>query len=264
MSTACSITRQEPASPLCEPRLRLYCFHHAGGNAASFATWPQALPGFDVWAVQLPNRYGGGAVAVSRMEDLLPPLLERFDACQQTALPPLPFAFYGHSLGALVAYELGQVVHRRGEAAPFALAVSGHRAPGQPLRRTPLHDLSQERLVEQLRRLQGMPAGLLDNPKLLPYLLPMLRADLRLSEQYPPADHPPLPIPLLGFRGSDDPILAAAEFEAWSQHSSKPSVLRTLPGGHFFDAASLAMLQRHLADDLTPLAVELGLKALAR
>ncbi|CAJ0809883.1 thioesterase II family protein [Ralstonia flaminis] len=239
-------------TPVIAPRLRLYCFHHAGGSAGNFAKWPAGLPSFEVRAIQLPHRFlPAGVARASHLDELLPGMADEVAGAQADALP---FAFYGHSLGALVAFELTRTLRARGGPQPVALAISGHRAPHRRLGRPPICELEQTAFIDRLRGLGGMPESVLTDTRTLSYILPTLRADLRLSEIYDHRDEPPLLLPLFGFRGKEDPLLNEADFGAWADITRGPSVLRTLPGHHFFEQEGLEALHAHLAADLTPLA----------
>ncbi|HDR9275998.1 TPA: thioesterase [Burkholderia vietnamiensis] len=233
------------------PRARVYCFHHAGGNAASFSSWAGRLAaGIDIWAAQLPNRFAAALQPRTTVHAVMPAMVAAFDALRAGDGGAVPFAFYGHSLGALFAYELARTLSAVRETGPTILAVSGHRAPNRPLRRAALYDLDDESLVAQLRALGGIADGLLDDTRLWRFILPMLRADLYMSEAYSPTATVPLAIPLLGFRGESDPLLVLGEFDDWAMHTSAGCRLYTLPGGHFFDDAATRRLQDLLSDAL--------------
>ncbi|WP_244098192.1 thioesterase II family protein [Burkholderia ambifaria] len=233
------------------PRVRLYCFHHAGGNASSFSSWAGKLAdGVEIWAAQLPNRFGTAHRTRATIDTVLPAMLAAFDALYVGDTRAVPFAFYGHSLGALLAFELARALFAARKRGPAVLAVSGHRAPDRPLRRAPLHDLDDDAFVAQLRALGGIADGLLDDSRLRPFLLPMLRADLYMSEAYSPLLEQLLAIPLIGFRGESDPLLTADEFDGWTAHTAASCNLHTLPGGHFFHDAAMSQLQDLLSDAL--------------
>ena len=120
--------------------------------------------------------------------------------------------------------------------------------------RPPICELEQTAFIDRLRGLGGMPESVLTDTRTLSYILPTLRADLRLSEIYDYREEPPLSLPLFGFRGQDDPLLNEADYAAWADVTRGPSVLRTLPGHHFFEQDGLEALHAHLEADLTPLA----------
>ncbi|WP_144638560.1 thioesterase II family protein [Bordetella genomosp. 13] len=232
----------------------LYCFHHAGGSAASYAAWRQGRPdGTRVCAVQLPCRAGQPVQGVATsMARLVPPLADAF--ARHRAGADTPFVFYGHSLGALVAFELTRALRRRGLPQPALLVVSGRRAPACALRGRPLWDRPDEELLDALARMGGMAPGLLASPKWRDFVLPSLRADLRLSDMYPRPVEPPLALPIHAFRGHDDPILAPDEIAAWRRETTAAGHVATLPGAHFFEAAGTRALLAHIDAELTALA----------
>ncbi|AOI68043.1 hypothetical protein WI73_21140 [Burkholderia ubonensis] len=249
-----------PARPRERALLRLVCFHHAGSSAACFAAWHAGLPDWiDVYAAQLPRAYRFDEAAGHAAHDTTPrALLDTWidallEALVSNVAGSAPFAFYGHSLGALVAYELVCALRRAGEPLPVALAVSGRRAPHCELAGAPLALLDDTSLVAVLERMGGVAHGLLHNDNWRTTFLPTLRDDLRVSDLYAPRDERPLDVPLLGFRGQDDPILTRDEFDAWRAATIGVVRMRELSGAHFFDAAGTAALQRHIAVDLESL-----------
>nr|WP_254212545.1 alpha/beta fold hydrolase [Burkholderia multivorans] len=235
----------------------MYCFHHAGGNASSFSSWAGKLgDGVEIWASQLPNRFDTAQRPLATIDTVIPAMIAALDALHAGDARAVPFAFFGHSLGALIAFELARALFAAGKRGPAALAVSGHRAPDRPLRRAPLHDLDDDAFVAQLRALGGIAGSLLDDSRLRPFLLPMLRADLYMSEAYSPLPGLLLAIPLIGFRGESDPLLTADEFDGWTTHTGASCSLHTLPGGHFFDDAAMRQLQDLLSDALLRVVAE--------
>lgn len=236
--------------------VRLYCFHHAGGSALSFGGWPKKLPaGVSVFAVQLPGRDGSGsAAAARRLQDLIAPLMRAWTLSRQDLDPAVPFVFYGHSLGALVAFELVRALRDAREPQPSVLFVSGRRAPHRPLLRTPLCDLPDEALLRDLDRLGGMTAQLSANEKWRAFFIPLLRADLRLTDHYEYSAAPPLAVPIYAYRGIDDPILTHEELAAWRRESTASFSMDVLSGTHFFDADGLRQLHARLTAVLARLA----------
>lgn len=225
-------------------RSRIFCFHHAGGSALSFGAWPRKLAdGISVFAVQLPGRDGVQPIgAARRVQDLVPPLMrawERFHAHTDIAVP---FVFYGHSLGALVAFELTRALHAARASTPAALFVSGRRAPHRPLEQPALCDLPEAELLRALEHLGGMPPLLLASEKWRAFFMATLRADLRLSDRYEYTAAAPLHVPVHAFRGERDPILGHEEFEAWRRETRGEFSATPLPGGHFFDDAGTRRL----------------------
>ena len=197
-------------------RLRLFCFPFAGGNAALFRPWQAILgPEIALSAVQLPGR--GARVFEPPYVDL--DLLVA--ALQQQIRPWLdrPFAFFGHSLGALVAFELTRALRRAGLPMPCALWVSGAEGPQTREIRHRLHDLKPADFTAALRDYGGTPQEVLDEEELMALLSPGLRADFALSERYVYRPQPPLDVPLHLLRGEDDPYVDARRAAGWSLES---------------------------------------------
>ena len=183
-------------------RLRLFCFPHAGGGALTYRMWPEALPAdVEVCAVQLPGRDG-------RIED---PAIDNLDALVDALVPELlplldrPFALFGHSMGAMISFEVARRLRARQLAVPQRMFVSGRRAPQLPPedeRRT--FDLPKDEFVEELGRLNGTPREVLEHPELLELLLPILRADFSVCQTYVYAPGEPLDVPITVLGGLED------------------------------------------------------------
>ena len=174
-------------------KFRLFCFPFAGGGTLSYRSWTEALkPLAVVCPASLPGREARlNEPAIDRMETLL-------DALEREIEPYLgtPFAFYGHSMGAIIAFELVRRLSKNGRPLPLALFVSGARAPQFRLGHQPPPEPSDTELLEQLRKLDGMPREILENPALLAVAIPALRADTRLYRNYVYYPGSPLPVRL--------------------------------------------------------------------
>ncbi|VAW31023.1 Thioesterase in siderophore biosynthesis gene cluster, partial [hydrothermal vent metagenome] len=210
--------------------LRLFCFPHAGGGANGYREWVAGLaPEIEVLPVQLPGREMRFLERpFDRMASLLDALL--------LALRPFldkPFAFFGHSLGALVSFELARRLEQDGFMAQH-LFVSGYGAPHLPVKLPPMHHLDDEQFVLALRDLGTVPTAVLQNEELLELLLPMLRADFAIYERYQYQDAPPLSCPLTILGGQDDPLVPPEMLDSWAQHSTQPRGVHLFSGGHFY------------------------------
>ncbi len=233
--------------PNCE--VRLFCLPYAGGGTLAFRTWPERLPDWiEVCPVQLPGREARAReaaftsvypLAAALATELQPLLLER------------PFALFGHSMGALIAFELAREIRRRSGVEPCYLFASGRHAPDCPLPHPPLHQLSDAELLVALQRIGGTPNEVLGNPDLIRFLLPLLRADLRVHEAYEYTGEPPLACPVLVLGGADDRHAEIRTLEGWKRHTTGPCSVRILPGNHFFvhtaERSLLALTVQELA-----------------
>jgi len=231
-------------------RLRLFCFAHAGGAASTFRDWPAELPpAIDVCAIQLPGREGRIA------EEPLTSLAATVPAVAGAIRPLLdvPFAFFGHSMGGLIAFELARELRRTGAPQPSHLLVSGRRAPTVPTRKADIHALPTPEFLRAIRDYDGTPAEVFENEQLLELILPVLRADLTLTETYTYQPGPPLGMPVSAFYGREDPTVTAADADAWRHQTTGAFRIHELPGGHFFLQTAQQQLLLAISEDLAPL-----------
>lgn len=213
------------------PRLRLVCFAHAGGSAAAFRAWPGLLPhDVELLAVQYPGRQDRfGKPCVDSMEPMA-------DAVVASLIPFLdrPVAFFGHSLGAAVAYEVALRVERAHGTAPTHLFVSGRSAPSRPRPSRELHRLDDDGLLAELSALGGMDREVLADRDLRPLVLPALRADVRIAETYRAEAGSRTGAPVTAYHGDTDPSVVPADVHAWSEHTTADFTARPFEGGHFY------------------------------
>ncbi|KYF72840.1 gramicidin dehydrogenase [Sorangium cellulosum] len=240
--------RPNPAS-----RLRLFCFPYAGGGASVYSAWWRELPAHtELCAIKLPGREARlGEPPFERLTPLVQALATALDGWLAK-----PFAFYGHSLGALVSFELARELRRRGAPLPRHLFVSARRAPHLPIA-APLHGLSDDDFLAWLRRMGGTPEEVLRDPDLLALFLPVLRADVAVNEAEPFVPGPPLDCPMSAFGGADDERASPAEMEAWREHTRGPFRTEVFPGGHFFLRTARAPLLRSISAVLDGVARDL-------
>jgi medium-chain acyl-[acyl-carrier-protein] hydrolase len=153
------------------------------------------------------------------------------------ALFPLldkPFAFFGHSLGALVSFELARQLRRQYAVQPVRLFISADRAPQIPNRDPPIHSLPEGEFLVELRRLNGTPREVLEDEELRQIMLALLRADFAIYETYRYSTEPPLNCPISAFGGWQDHRVNRGDLEAWREQTSVSFSLRMFPGDHFF------------------------------
>jgi medium-chain acyl-[acyl-carrier-protein] hydrolase len=228
-----------------EPRVRLLCFPYAGGAATAFREWGDVLPAdIQVHAVQLPGReWRLREEPFRRVEPLV-------DALAEALEPLLPAVFFGHSLGALIGFELARGLRARGLPEPEHLFVSAYRAPHLPQIEPALHDAPDEVFRTSLRTLDGTPEELLSNEELMSLVLPTIRADFELSDTYAHEPEAPLACPISVFGGLADHVTPRERLEPWSEHTTGSFKLRMVPGGHFFVNESRELVLRAIFQDL--------------
>ncbi len=232
--------------PVSDPALRLFCFPYAGAGASIFRSWPDLLPpGVEVCGIQLPGREGRfKEEPYTRLPDLAQTLAEAV-----VPYTDVPCAFFGHSMGALVAFALARELRRNERAGPSLLIVSGQRAPQRPDPDPPIHDLPDEEFLREIRELDGTPEAVLANEELLQLLMPVLRADFAVCKTYEYVPEDPLDCPITAFGGIHDTEVSREDMAAWSHQTSASHSLRMFPGGHF-----------SLLDEPAPLLHELSLQ----
>lgn len=232
-------------SPDRTPGLTLFAFSYAGRGASLYFPWRAALPDWiDLVAVQLPGREGRIAEpALDRLETAVAALVTEI-----TPLLDRPYAFFGHSMGALLCYELACALARKQAPPPVALALSGRRAPTTTDDDPLLHVMPDDDFIATMRtRYDGIPQAVLDEPALLRLALPTLRRDIELIETHVPYAHPPLRAPFVLYGGENDPQTPVASLAAWRPLTTRDAPLKQFPGGHFY----LQSQQGPLLDDLT-------------
>jgi medium-chain acyl-[acyl-carrier-protein] hydrolase len=218
---------------------RLVCCAHAGGGATAFNGWARRLPpGFAVIKVQLPGREDNWECAPIRSIHALVARL----ASQAIPLLDRPLALYGHSMGAIVMFELAREFRRRGHPLPACLFVSGRRAPQLPLSHPALFSLSDEDLIARMRSMGAANPELFDKPRWRDHFFPAIRADLQISDLYEYYREPPLECPIYAFGGHDDSTVKHWEWQAWREQTSAGFAGQALSGRHFFDKDGQAAL----------------------
>ena len=230
-----------------QARLRLFCFPYAGGAASLFRTWSEELPSeVEVCPVQLPGRESRFREACYTR---LMPLVHALGEVIRPYLT-LPFAFFGHSMGAIISFELARYLRRQNAPLPDHLFVSAHRAPHLPDPKAPIYALPDPQFVEGLRLLNGMPSKMLENAELMELVLPLLRADFAIAETYAYTDETPLPCPITAFGGLADGEVSHEEVAAWRTETLSNFTMRMLPGDHFFLLKQRSMLLQAISEDV--------------
>jgi medium-chain acyl-[acyl-carrier-protein] hydrolase len=230
-----------------QARLRLFCFPYAGGSALMFRIWSNALPA-DVEAcpIQLPGR------STRLMERPFTDLSSLIQVLAQalSSLLDKPFAIFGHSLGALMGFELARQLRRQYGVSPARLFISAGCAPQIPRRGSPIHTLPAKEFLAEVRRLNGIPKEVVEHDELMEIVIPLLRADFALYEAYVYSAEPPLNCPISAFGGLQDRKVTHRDLEAWRDQTTGAFSLRMLPGDHFFLNTTQPLLLQMLSQEL--------------
>jgi len=216
------------ASPSANGHLRLLCFPPVGGSSSFFRAWLDVQSdGIEICPVQLPGRE-------ERLEERpfgrLRPLIQAL----VPAIPQdKPFAFFGHSMGALIAFELARELRRQALPGPRYLFVSAAPAPQLPLQPA-RYLLPDHEFVDALRLLGGTAEIILGDTGLLAYFMPVLRADFEVVDTYEYSAEPPLECPIHVFGGAEDPEVDLEALKSWRGLTTNDFAWQTFPGDHFY------------------------------
>jgi medium-chain acyl-[acyl-carrier-protein] hydrolase len=227
-----------------QPSRRLFCFPYAGGAASIYRGWADKLPpDIEVYPVQLP---GHG----NRLSETPFKRIEPLVAAAADALSPYfegSFAFFGHSMGAIISFELARLLRRESKPTPAHLFLSGRAAPHKIKKESLTYNLPEREFIEELRRLKGTPQEVLEHPELMNMLSPILRADFEICETHQPLPEPPLACPITAFAGLLDQDVTREQVEGWREYTSSSFTLRMFPGDHFFLHESAPVMLQMIA-----------------
>jgi medium-chain acyl-[acyl-carrier-protein] hydrolase len=235
------------------PRIRLFCLPYAGGGSAIFRSWqPDVLDGIQVCGVHLPGRGDRfNEAPFTRLDPLVAAIADNL-----RPLLDVPFALFGHCMGALIAFELARMLGREGHE-PVHLTVSALPPPRLVEHVPALHDLPAGEFVSALAALNGLPDDLLNSPDFLDLMLPTLRADFEVCETYVYRAGPPLRCSISAYAGRRDPRCPNDLIASWRSETSGRFMSRLFPGDHFFiDSARVSVLSALSVDLLGTLFAE--------
>jgi medium-chain acyl-[acyl-carrier-protein] hydrolase len=220
-----------PPKPATRATLRLFCIPYAGGSAQIYRGWQQYVPeSLQICPVEIPGR---GWLSTESLPESIVSLADGIVAALSPYLDA-PFALFGHSMGALIAYEVALRLEAAGARLPDRLFVSGARAPFLPSDRPPVSHLPEAEFIAHLRDLNGTTDDILENQELMEIMTPVLRADFGICERYRPCAPRMLRTPLVVLHGSDDDSVPAAGADAWRQVTTNTVRRREFTGDHFF------------------------------
>jgi surfactin synthase thioesterase subunit len=227
--------------------IRLFCFPYAGGSALVYRDWADLLPStIHVVPVELPGR--GLRLRESpftEMQSLIDVLAE-----EVAPLLDLPFAFFGHSMGAVIAFELTRALRRRYGRHPRILFLSGRPAPQLSDEMPISYNLPKDEFIAQLRRLKGTSQEVLENMELMELVIPLLRADFKLIQTYKYLVDEPLSCPIIVYGGSQDREAPIETMFPWKEHTSSDFALHPFPGDHFYLRPYQALLLKAITQEL--------------
>jgi medium-chain acyl-[acyl-carrier-protein] hydrolase len=248
MPTPDSLARYIAFQPNSTAPLRLFCFPNAGGGVAVLHGWLKGLPSsIQVCPLQLPGRenrrlerpFNRMDPLVGELADAIEPFLDR------------DFTFFGHSLGALVAFEVARELRRRNRRVPSQLFASARVPPQERIILPPIHALTEAQFISELQhRYNAIPDVILADRELMTLYLPVLRADLEIIEKYLYQPEEPLACPISVFGGTEDPTISAGQLKDWRLQTSGAFRLRMFPGDHFFPKTSREKFVEAIAEDL--------------
>jgi medium-chain acyl-[acyl-carrier-protein] hydrolase len=218
-----------PLNTVVRPTGVVVCLAFGGGSSAAYRPWAGRFPAdVQLYGVDLPGR-------AARYHE---PLLTRMEAITQAlaAMPDfeVPPVFFGHSLGALLAYEWAHELAETGRRAPVRLVVSGRSAPQAAPARAPIHRLPDDAFLEEVKRYQGLPEDVLAHRELVELVLPVLRADFTLTETYRFRARARLAVPITVCLGNSDPMVDPECWLDWQRCTTASCERRLYEGGHFY------------------------------
>jgi len=209
----------------------MFCFPYAGGGAAIFRSWATHLAvEADLTAVELPGR--GGRIKEPAFRSMAVLVQQIADAIAPHTTSE--FAFFGHSMGAMIAFELSRELRRRGLPGPRHLFVSGREAPQLPDTDPFTFNLPEPEFIKELHRLNGTPKEVLEHEELMKLVIPLLRADFELIQTYKYHNESPLPAPISAYGGLEDHEVSRDRLMPWKDQTESAFSLHMLPGDHFF------------------------------
>ncbi|MEW6445854.1 MAG: thioesterase II family protein [Pseudomonadota bacterium] len=233
--------------PAASAKAILFCFPFSGGSASAFREWTSAAPSsLAVVPVQLPGR------EARLMEKPFSDIHALNGAVLEVMRPYLdrPYALFGHSMGALIIFELARLIRRKGLPAPQHIFPSAFRSPEKPNPREDIHHLREKGFIDKLREYGGTPESVFQHEELLQLIMPMLQADFSVHETYRYYEEEPLDVPISIFAGLNDRVVPENHMDGWDKHTRASFKKRAVPGEHFYVGSARPLLMRGILADL--------------
>lgn len=228
-------------NPRALPKIKLFCFPHAGGGSSVYREW-DFNDDIEVHAAILPGRETRFTEPpISKMENLISKLsnvmLEYLDT---------PFAFFGHSMGALIAYELACKIHRLYGVSPIHLFVSGKSAPQLETQQPSIHNMPRDMFLDKIRSLGGTPKEIIENQEALELYEPLLRGDFKLCDTYRFTNRERLNCPMSILGGYQDNMTSMDSLEKWNELTTGSVMVKMYHGDHFFIRTQELKVQQYI------------------
>ena len=233
--------------PVPNAKLRLFCLPFAGGGSTSFRHWPELLPPYiELAAIEIPGRGSRLSepcqrrinILVSQITKGIQPYLDK------------PYAFFGHSMGALLSFEISHTIREQLNQEPNLLFISGRGAPHMHSREKPIHVLPDDEFVEEIKKYNGTPKEVLEHEDLMDILTPILKADFEVCETYTYSEKQPLNCPITAFGGLQDASTSREQLQAWQDYTNGLFNLRMFMGDHFYLINTASELIHAITKDL--------------
>lgn len=229
------------------PAIRLVCLPHAGGAAASYRSWRSHLdPRIDIRPAELPPALGGSPGPDGPLDRLVRSLADMLDGDRAAT-----YALFGHSIGAVAAFECIRELRRRGHPEPRRLFVAASRPPAEEAAAgRGLHLLPDDRFLRAVSEMGGLPPDAVTDPDVRDVVLPKLRADYAMAETYQYEHDAPLRCPIVAYGGDRDPYAGRQEISRWAEYTTGPTRVHILAGDHFFVDGQRSRLLRSITGEL--------------
>ncbi len=234
--------------PRASAKIILLCFPFAGGSSNSFRPWvPLMPPAVELRAVELP----GHGTRLS--EPLAQDIKELIEPIARGILPTLdkPFAIFGHSMGALLGFEVALFLQQQFNKVAEHVFLSGHGAPGSPRHEPKIHHLPKPQFIAKIKEYNGTPQEVLEHEELMELMIPILKADFRICEMYQHYSNNKLMAPITAMGGINDPSTFREDLEAWKNFTTGDFKVRLFPGDHFYLLQQKVNLLKAILTDIS-------------